>query len=127
MDHLRRSIIGGSGLVARWNAITSRNQLVHPPRRARAAAEHLILDLVNVVLHPSDDRRVVVQHPVHDRVQNRHGPPPQQIGPRLERAAYRCDVGRLPVADGHDEMRTREDVDLAEFNRLGLVDVTRRA
>jgi hypothetical protein len=87
----------------------------------------LVLDLVDVVLHPCDDRGVIVQHPIHDRVQNRHGPTPQQIGPRLERAADGRDVRRLTVADRHDEVRTREDVNLTELNRLGLIDVARRA
>jgi hypothetical protein len=35
-------------------------------------------------------------------------------------------MGTPPVADGHDEVRIREDVDLTEFDRLGLVDVARR-
>jgi hypothetical protein len=60
-------------------------------------------------------------------VQNRHGPTPQQIGPRLERVAHGRDVRRVTVADRHDEMWTRVEVNLAELHRLGLVDVARRA
>ncbi len=59
-------------------------QLVDAARDGRAAPEDLVLDLVDVVLEAGDDRLIAVDDVVDDRVQDRQGAAPQQIGARLE-------------------------------------------
>jgi hypothetical protein len=98
-------------------------ELVDAPRHALVPAEDLVLDLVDVVLEPRDDRGVVVDHPVHDRVEHRDRAAPQQVGPRLERLPDARQVGGPVVAHRDDEVGPREDVQLAELDGLGLVDV----
>ena len=90
------------------------------------AAEDLGLDLVDVVLQAVRDGPVVVHDPVHDRVEDGLGPPPQQVGVALQPPPHLAQVRRLAVAHGDDEVRADEDVRLAELDRLGLVDVARR-
>ena len=64
-----------------------------------AGVEDLVLDLVDVVLDAGDDRRVVVDDAVHDRVQDRDRAAAQQVGARLQ-AAPDAGRGRAPRRGG---------------------------
>ena len=77
-----------NGLVARWNSITSRMSL-NAAGDSGAAAEDLVLDLVNVVLEARHHRLVAVDDVVDDRVRNRRWTAPQQVGARLEPPTHR--------------------------------------
>ena len=101
-------------------------QLVDPTRDGGAATEDLVLNLVDVVLEPGDDRRVAVDDVVDDRVHDRQRAPPEQIRARLESPPHGPELGRVAVAHGDDELRADEDRDLAEHDRLRLVDVASR-
>ena len=90
-------------------------QLVDAPGDARVAAEHLGLDLVDVVLQPGDDRGVAVDDRVEDRVQHRLGPAARAAPGRPPcRLAHGGQVGRLAVPDGDHEVGADEHVQLAE-------------
>ena len=102
-------------------------QLVDATGDGRAAAEDLVLDLVDVVLEAGDDRLIAVDDVVDDRVRDRHRAPPQQIRARLEPPTHRPQLRRVAVAHGDDELRADEDLDLAEHDRLRLVHVAGRS
>ena len=76
---LSASMMSSSGLVARWNSITSRDEVVDAPRDGGVPVEELVLDLVDVVLQPGHDRRVLIDDLVHDRVEDGFGAEPQQL------------------------------------------------
>ncbi len=86
--------------------------------------EHRLLDLCDVVVELGDDRLVVVDDPVHDRVQDRARSPPQQLGAALDVEADVVEFARRAVADRHDEAVADEEQDLAEVDVVGL-DVAR--
>ena len=103
-------------------------ELIDPPRdvSANAGLEHLVLDLVDVVLHARHHGRVVIDDPVHDRVQDRHRAAAQQVGACLQATADGGQIGRLAVADRDHELWAGEDVHLTELDGLRLVDVAGR-
>jgi len=101
-------------------------QLVDAPRHLRVAAEHLGLDLVDVVLESGDHRRVTVDDLVHDRVENCFGTAPQQLGIAFDPAPDGGQVGCLGMPDRHHEVRAHEQVHLAELDLLGRVPVASR-
>ena len=68
-------------------------ELVDAPRDVRAAVEDVVLDLVDVVLDAGDDRRVVVDDAVHDRVQDRDRAAAQEVGTRFESRRTRARSG----------------------------------
>jgi hypothetical protein len=88
-----------------------------------AAAEHLVLDLVDVVLQASDDWLIAVDDVVDDRVRDRRRSPPQSVRARLEPPTHRAQLRRVAVAYGDHELRADEDLDLPERDRLRLVQV----
>ena len=101
-------------------------QLIDATGDGWAAAEDLILDLVDVVLEAGDDRLIAVDDVVDDRVRDRHRAPPEQVRARLEPPPHRPQLRRIAVAHGDDELRADEDRDLAEHDRLRLVHVAGR-
>ena len=102
-------------------------QLVDASGHPRVAAEHLDLDLVDVVAEAGDHRVVAVDDPVEDGVQDRFGPAAQEVGLALQAVPNGREIGGFAVADRQDEVGADEDVHLAELDRLGLVEVARRA
>ncbi len=88
--------------------------------------EDLVLDLVDVLAQTGDRGRVVVHHPVDDRVQHRARPVLQQLGVLLELATHAAQLAGLAVAHGDDVVVAEEDQDLAELDDLGRVDVASR-
>ena len=104
MDHLARQLVDATG-------------------DARVPPEDLGLYLLDVVLEAAHDGPVVVHDPVHDGVQDGLRPTPQELGVGFEALAHHAHVRRLAVADGDNEVRTEEDVDLAELDPLHLVEV----
>ena len=89
----------------------------------RVAAEHLGLDLVDVVLQAGHDRGVAVDDAVEDRVQDRLGTAAQQLGVVLHAVAHGGQVAGLAVSDGEHEVAADEQVDLAELDLLDVVEV----
>ena len=69
------------------------------------------------------DDRVAVHHLVEDRVEHGLGPSTQDVRLPLQSVAHRPELRRLAVPNGHDEARTDEHVDLAEFDLLDIVQV----
>ena len=92
----------------------------------RVTAEHLDLDLVDVVAETRDDGQIPVDHTVEDGVQHRLGAAPEQVGLALEPAPHGAEIGRLAVTHGQHEVGPDEDVHLAELDLFDLVDVARR-
>ena len=94
---------------------------------ACSSLEDLLLDLLDVVVDPVDDREVVVDDLVEDRPDRRRGPELEQVGALLElapRAA--CSSLAGPVADGdHVAAGRANSVDLAELDLLALLVVAR--
>jgi hypothetical protein len=80
----------------------------------------------HVRVHTGDYGHIVVDDPVHDRVQDRHRPTTKQVRAGFKRATHRGEIGRLAVADRDHEMRPCEDVHFPELDGLGLVDVPSR-
>ena len=93
----------------------------------RVAAEDLDLDLVDVLLEPRDHGRVAVDDAVHDRVEHGLGAAREQLRVAFHAPADRAEIGRPAVAHGQHEVRPDEDVDLAELDLFGLVEVGRGA
>ena len=93
---------------------------------ARIAGEELELDLVDVVLESGDDRLVLVDDLVDDRVQHAEGSALEKFWSALQARAHPLQIGRLRVADGDHEVRADEDVHLAELDGLVGVHVARR-
>ena len=124
---LRAARISASGRGRALELGDLAGQLVDAPGHLGVAAEHLGLDLVDVVADAGDDGVVAVDHPVEDGVEDRLGPAAQQVGLALQAAPHGGEVGGLAVADGDHEVGTDEHVDLAELDLLGLVEVARRA
>ena len=89
--------MSSSGAVARWNSMTSLVSSYMRRETVRAASEDLVLNLVDVVLEPGDDRLVAVDDVVDDRVQDRQRAAPQQLRPRLERRTHLAELGRISV------------------------------
>jgi hypothetical protein len=87
--------------------------------------KHVGLDLLDVVVEARHHRQVVIHHPVDDRVQHRAGPAAQQVLALLHPRAHVADVRVRAVAHGDDEPVPREEHDLADLHRLGLLDVAR--
>ena len=55
-------------------------QLVDPSRDGGVTVKQFVLDLVDVVLQPRDNRCVFVDGLVEDGVENRFGSEPQRVG-----------------------------------------------
>lgn len=89
----------------------------------RGAAEYLGLDLVDVVLHARHDGGVTVDDSVEDRVQHGLGTALEEVRGVLHASADRGEVGGGSVADGDHEVGSDEDVQLAEVDLLGRVQV----
>ncbi len=98
-------------------------QLVDAAAHLGVATEDLGLDLVDVLLQPGHHRRVAVHHAVHDGVQDRLRPQPQELGVALHPPAHGAQVRGQAVADGDDEIGTDEDMDLPEVHLLHVVEV----
>ncbi len=97
------------------------------PGDAFVAVEELLLDLVDVVLEAQDDWRVAVDDLVEDRVQHRFGSHREELGGGcLEPAPHGGEVGRLRMPEGHDEVGAHEDVELADLDLFGRLEVARR-
>ena len=94
-------------------------------RDRRVAGEQLILDLVDVVLQSGHHRDVLVDHLIEDAVEDRLGSEFDQFGRSFEALSHHRQVGGFGVANGDDEIRTEKDVQFAEFDLFGLVDVPR--
>jgi hypothetical protein len=88
--------------------------------------EHLELDFADVVREPFDDRRVVVDDPVGDRVPDRGGPAAHELRAVLEPATGGLKAAALSVAHDNDVVGSDEHLDLAELDRLALLDVASR-
>ena len=103
-------------------------QLIDPAGHRGVAAEELVLDLVDVVLQPGHDRRVLVDDLIQDRVEHRLRPEARAApGSAPAGARTAAQVGRLGVPDGDDEVRADEHVQLAELDLLHIVEVAGRA
>jgi hypothetical protein len=66
--------------------------------------EDLGLDLLDVLVQPVDHRLVVVDDPVHDRVQHRPRPEAEQVGPALDPLAHVDEGAGRRVADRDHEL-----------------------
>ena len=89
------------------------------------AREDLGLDLLDVDGDAVDDREVVVDDAVGDRVEDRARADAQEIGVGLEVQAHVVQRAALAVADGDHEARAEEDHHLADLDELLAVDVAR--
>ncbi len=96
-------------------------QLVDAPADGGVPAEDLSLDLVDVVAQAGYDGRVVVDHPVQNRVEHCLRPQGKQIRSRLHAAPYAGEVRGLTMADSDDEVVADEHVQLAEVHLFALV------
>ena len=76
---------------------------------------------------PATTGRVVVDHAIHDRVQDRHAAAPQQVRPGLQLARTSPRSGASLWRTVITKPRAGEDVHLAELDGLRLVDVAGRA
>ena len=90
------------------------------------AAEHLVLDLVDVAVQAAHDDGVVVDDLVGDRVQHRSGTPLHALRIGLERPANVGQRGCRTVADGDHEVGADEHHQLADLDDLVTVDVPGR-
>ncbi len=93
----------------------------------RVAAEDLGLDLVDVVLDARDHRCVAVDHRVENRVEDRLRAELEQVRRLLHASPHRRQIGGRAMADRDHEVRADEDVEFAEVDLLGRVQVTGRA
>ena len=91
------------------------------------AREDLGLDLLDVDRDAVDDREVVVDDAVGDRVEHRARADPEQVRMRLEVQAHVVQRAGLAVADGDHEARAEEDHHLADLDQLVAVDVAARS
>ena len=95
---------------------------VDPPDvlAARGLLEHLALEGVDLGLERVDDREVVVDHEIHQRIEHEARADAEHRGRAL---AARADVGvgqGRAVADGDDVAPAGEDVGLAVLDLAGL-------
>ena len=100
-------------------------QFVDATRNSGIATEYFGFDLVDVVLQSGHHRGVPVDDCVENGIENGLGTQPQQVRIVLHASPHRRQIRRFTVTDGQNEVRTTEDVQLAEFDPLGLVAVPR--
>ena len=86
--------------------------------RIGGVLEDLLLDLLDVVLDPGDDRRVVVDDLVEDRPDDGAGAALEQLRVLLQPPAGRLQLAGGPVADRDHVGRPGEEVDLPELDLL---------
>jgi hypothetical protein len=97
-------------------------QEVDPLGRIRpGGGEDLGLHLGNVVFEAVDDRLVVVDDPVEDRVEDGARPALEKLRAFLEAAAHLGKAARRPVPYRDDEGFAHEKEDLAEVDLLGVL------
>jgi len=89
-------------------------QFVDTSRHHRVTLEELALDLVDVVLQPSHDRRIPVDDLIKDRVRDRFWPTVQQRRAVLQPPPNESEVRCLRMADRVDEVLAGEDVQRAD-------------
>ena len=90
-------------------------------------AEELIVNLVDIVFESSDDGLVLVDDLVKHRIENRLRALREQSRVSLETITNVRKIWRLGVPHRDNELWAHEDVQLAELDSLGLIDVARRA
>ncbi len=112
------------GCVAALETDDLAGQLVDAAGHGRVPLEELVLNFIDVVLQARDNRLVLVDHLVKDRVQHRLGTEPEQFRRILESFADSAQVGGFSVANGYDEVFAGEDVQFPELDIFGGIDVT---
>src|SRR5215212_654482 len=92
------------------------------PRRTSFPTGHALYVLLEARYH----RDIVIDYPVHDRIENSLRTPAQQLQHGLQPPAHPIQGRSFAVAHRHHEVFSYKSVEFTELHCLRLVDVTSR-